>query len=115
MLEFLCHSEVGVVMEALLDEVNMGRIALSCHFSLDVLCDKVSIISDHIFGENLAAIRMRYWYERDFILKSPRRVDMGRVKGKGGEVRNITDMFACPKECGPRRDIVDCSPVFVQM
>ena len=39
MLESLCHSEVRVVMEALLDEVDMGRIALSCHISLDVLCD----------------------------------------------------------------------------
>ena len=37
MLESLCHSDVGVVMEARLDEVDMRRIALSCHFSLDVL------------------------------------------------------------------------------
>ena len=31
----LCHFEVGVVLEALLDEVAMGRIAPACHFSLD--------------------------------------------------------------------------------
>ena len=42
MLASLCHFEVGVVLEALLDEVAMGRIALACHFSLDVLCDKTS-------------------------------------------------------------------------
>ena len=40
MLESLCHLEVGVVLEALLDEVDIGRIAVSCHFSLNVLCDK---------------------------------------------------------------------------
>ena len=33
MLASLCHFEVGVVVEALLDEVDMGRIALVCHFS----------------------------------------------------------------------------------
>ena len=32
MLASLCHFEVGVVLEALLDEVDMGRIALACHF-----------------------------------------------------------------------------------
>ena len=35
MLASLCHFEVGVVLEALLDEVDMGRTALACHFSLD--------------------------------------------------------------------------------
>ena len=32
MLASLCHFEVDVVFEALLDEVDMGRIALACHF-----------------------------------------------------------------------------------
>ena len=52
MLESLCHSEVGVVMEALFDEVDMGRTSLSCHLSLDVLCDKTSslpVVNDHVF------------------------------------------------------------------
>ena len=40
MLVALCHFEVGVVLGTLLDEVAMGRIALACHFSLDMLCDK---------------------------------------------------------------------------
>ena len=42
MMELLCHAHIGVFMEAYLDEVDMGRIALSCHFSLNVLCDKTS-------------------------------------------------------------------------
>ena len=33
MLASLRHFEVGVVLEALLEEVDMGRIAFSCHFS----------------------------------------------------------------------------------
>ena len=55
MLASLCHFEVGVVMEALLDEVDMGRIALACHFSLDVLCDKTSslpVVNDHVSVRN---------------------------------------------------------------
>ena len=51
MLEALCHFEVGVVLGALLDEVAMGRIALACHFSLDVLCDKSSslpVVTDNV-------------------------------------------------------------------
>ena len=32
MLASLCHFEIGVWMEALLDEVGMGRISLACHF-----------------------------------------------------------------------------------
>ena len=51
MLASLCHFEVGVVLEALLDEVDMGRIALACHFSLDVLCEKASpshVVNDHV-------------------------------------------------------------------
>ena len=52
MLESLCHSEVGVVMETLFDKVDKGRIALSCHSSLDVLCDTTSsfsVMNDQFF------------------------------------------------------------------
>ena len=42
MLASLCHFEIGVGVEGLFDEVGMGRIALACHFSLDILCDKTS-------------------------------------------------------------------------
>ena len=40
MLELLFHKHIGISMEALFCEEDMGRIALSCHFALDVLCDK---------------------------------------------------------------------------
>ena len=40
MLELLCHIHISISMEALLCDEDMGRIALSCHFALDVLCDK---------------------------------------------------------------------------
>ena len=55
MLASLCHFEVGVVLEALLDEVDMGRVALACHFSLDVLSDKTSslpVVYDHVSVRN---------------------------------------------------------------
>ena len=51
MLAFLCHFEIGVRLEALLDEIDMGRIALACHFSMDLLCYKTSslpVINDHL-------------------------------------------------------------------
>ena len=55
MLGALCHFEVGVVLGALLDEVAVGRIAVACHFSLDLLCGKTSslpIVNDHVSGRN---------------------------------------------------------------
>ena len=39
MLELLCHAHIGVFMEALFDEEDLRRIAHSCHFALDILCD----------------------------------------------------------------------------
>ena len=43
MLGLLRHAHVGVSMEALLDDKDLGRIALSCHFALDVLCDEAEV------------------------------------------------------------------------
>ena len=42
-LEQLFHVQVGAFMEALFDEVELGRIALSCHFALDVLCNTAEV------------------------------------------------------------------------
>ena len=39
-LELLCHAHIGVFMEAPFDEEDSGRIELSCHFALDILCDE---------------------------------------------------------------------------
>ena len=43
MLGMLCHAHDGVFMGALLDEVDLGGVALSCHFALGVLCDKAEV------------------------------------------------------------------------
>ena len=40
MLGPLCHAHIGVFMEALSDEEDFWRTALSCHLALDTLCDK---------------------------------------------------------------------------
>ena len=45
MLASLCHFVVGVVMEALLVEMEVGRIALTWNFSLPV-------VNDHVFVRN---------------------------------------------------------------
>ena len=55
MLESLCHFEIGVGMEALLDEVDMGTNALACHLSSDILCDKTSslpVVNGHVSAGN---------------------------------------------------------------
>ena len=56
LLDVLCHFEVGVVLGALLDGVVVERIvALTCHFSLDLLCDKTSslpLVNDHVSVRN---------------------------------------------------------------
>ena len=40
MLELLCHADIGILMEALVDDTVLVMVALSCHYALDVLCDK---------------------------------------------------------------------------
>ena len=86
MLASLCHSEVGVVLEALLDEVDMGRITLSRHFSLDVLCDKTSslpVVNDHVSVRNWPPQLPQHVETEsdDFILGMLGR-GPGRVKGR---------------------------------
>ena len=40
MLELFCHADIGKPMEELADDMGLARIALSCHFAMDILCDK---------------------------------------------------------------------------
>ena len=40
LLELLRHVQIGMRMETFVDEVATARVALSCHFALDLLCDK---------------------------------------------------------------------------
>ena len=40
MLELFFHAQFGENMEVLVDEEELGRIALSSHLALDVPCDK---------------------------------------------------------------------------
>ena len=39
-MELLFHVQIGGIFELLVDKKDLARIALSCHFALDVLCDK---------------------------------------------------------------------------
>ena len=39
-LGFCCHHRNGYNMEGILTEEELGRVALSCRFALDLLCDK---------------------------------------------------------------------------
>ena len=43
MLELVCHTHIGIYMEALVGAKELGIIALSCHFVLDILCDKSEV------------------------------------------------------------------------
>ena len=38
-----CHEHVDAFMEVYLDEADLGRIALSSHFVLGIVCDKTVI------------------------------------------------------------------------
>ena len=40
MMELLFHVQIGGTFELLVDEIDLARIALPCHFALDVQCDK---------------------------------------------------------------------------
>ena len=40
MIELPFHVQIGFIFELFVDEVDLARIACSCHFALDFLCDK---------------------------------------------------------------------------
>ena len=40
MLELFSYADIGLLMEELADDMVLAMVALSCHFALDVLCDK---------------------------------------------------------------------------
>ena len=40
MMELLFHVQIGGIFEPFVDETDLARVALSCHFALDLLCDK---------------------------------------------------------------------------
>ena len=39
-MELLFHVQIGGIVALFVDEIDFARIALSCHFTLDLLCDK---------------------------------------------------------------------------
>ena len=39
-MELLFHVQIGGIFEPFVDETDLARVALSCHFALDYLCDK---------------------------------------------------------------------------
>ena len=43
MMEIRIHVEIGGIFESFVDEIDMARIALSCHFALDLLRYKAGI------------------------------------------------------------------------
>ena len=43
MMELLFHAQIGGIFEMFVDEIELARLALSCHFALDVLFDKESV------------------------------------------------------------------------
>ena len=42
LLELLFHEQISGVFEPFVDETDLAKIALSCHFELDLLCYKGS-------------------------------------------------------------------------
>ena len=40
LLELFFHWRIRQYMEAMVDDVTTAKVALTCHFSLDVLCEK---------------------------------------------------------------------------
>ena len=40
LMELLFHVQIGGIFKIFVDEIDLARIALSCHFALDLLCYK---------------------------------------------------------------------------
>ena len=47
LLSAMADVVAGPVLDDMVSEVDMGRVALTCHFSLDVLCSEVH--QPHVF------------------------------------------------------------------
>ena len=39
-MELFFHVRIGDIFVLFVDEIDLARLALSCHFAVDVLCDK---------------------------------------------------------------------------
>ena len=39
-MELFFHVRIGGIFVLIVNEIDLARLALSCHFALDVLCDK---------------------------------------------------------------------------
>ena len=46
-MELLFHVQIGCAFEPFVDEIDLAKIELSCHFALDVLCDKKVLTIPH--------------------------------------------------------------------
>ena len=43
LLELLFHAQIGGIFEPFVDEIDLAKLALSCHFALDLLCYKEGV------------------------------------------------------------------------
>ena len=61
MMEIVFHMQIGGIFGLLVEEIDLARIAHSCHFALDLLCDKAGShdsalrISGHLFPQWVAS------------------------------------------------------------
>ena len=53
MMELLFHAQIGGIFEMFVDQVDLARLALSCHFALDVLCIELSLTEFRRLTRNL--------------------------------------------------------------
>ena len=62
LLELFYHTQIGQGMETMVDEISTARVALSCHFALDILCDKVQceIWDCSLFQTQLPLVTRRF-------------------------------------------------------
>ena len=53
-MELLFRVQIGGIFELFVEEIGLARIVLSCHFALDVLCDKEGAhdSSEHFIGHH---------------------------------------------------------------
>ena len=47
MMDLLFHVQIGGIFEPFVDEIDLAKIELSCHFALDLLCYKEGVHDVH--------------------------------------------------------------------
>ena len=98
MMELLFDVQIGGIFEFFVREIDSARIALSCHFALDLLCDKARThhSAQRITGHHFP-LTMSFFFK----------------KGMSNLINRVLMQGKEPTTCGANDDIAACVVLYV--